>query len=85
MESAAAVRMLSAMMQEHRLAAFRLLIRAGRAGLPAGAIVERLGIAPSSGSFHLARLVNAVPARQDRQGRLMRYAPDHQAVAGLVD
>jgi len=84
MESEPAVRILSALAQEHRLAAFRMLVQAGRDGLAAGEIVSRLGIAPSSVSFHLAQLVGAGLATQTRHGRSIRYAPNYATVGSLV-
>lgn len=84
MQGEAAVRVLSALAQEHRLAAFRLLVQAGRDGMAAGEIVSALGIAPSSASFHLAQLVNAGLATQSRHGRSIRYAPNYRTVGQLV-
>ena len=55
----AVIAALGALAQEHRLAAFRLLVQAGEDGMPAGAIAERLGMASSSMSFHLAALAHA--------------------------
>ena len=59
MDSAIVIRALGALAQEHRLAAFRLLVQAGEDGMPAGAIAEKLGVVASSMSFHLAALANA--------------------------
>jgi DNA-binding transcriptional ArsR family regulator len=84
MEGERAVRILGALAQEHRLAAFRLLVQAGRPGMAAGEIVTALGIAPSSASFHLAQLVNAGLATQTRHGRSIRYAPNYAVVGNLV-
>ena len=36
------IRALSALAQEHRLAAYRLLVQAGESGIPAGALAEQL-------------------------------------------
>lgn len=84
MEGDQAVRILGALAQEHRLAAFRQLVAAGRDGLAAGEIVAALGIAPSSASFHLAQLVIAGLATQSRHGRSIRYAPNYAVVGNLV-
>lgn len=84
MEGHSAVRILGALAQEHRLAAFRLLVRAGREGMAAGEIVAALDIAPSSASFHLAQLVNAGLATQSRHGRSIRYAPNYTVMGELV-
>ncbi|WP_449290023.1 ArsR/SmtB family transcription factor [Novosphingobium bradum] len=78
------MRTLSALAQEHRLAAFRLLVQAGRGGMAAGEIVEALGIGASSASFHLAQLVQAGLATQSRHGRSIRYAADYAAMGRLV-
>ena len=48
-----------ALAHETRLAVFGLLIPAGREGMPAGVIGERLGLSPNSLSFHLGRLAIA--------------------------
>ena len=79
-----AVRALGALAQEHRLAAFRLLVQAGEGGLAAGAIAERLGIAASSLSFHLAALAHAGLVAQHRQGRQVIYAVNYPAMNALM-
>lgn len=84
MDSPAAVAALSALAQEHRLAVFRLLVRAGEEGLAAGAIAERLGIPNSSLSFHLAQLSKAGLVSQERQSRSVVYRADYAAMNGLV-
>lgn len=84
MQSEMAVRALSALAQEHRLAAYRMLVEAGPQGLAAGALAEQLAIAPSSLSFHLAQLANAGLVRQDRQGRSIIYSADFAEMNRLV-
>lgn len=84
MEPDGVVRALGALAQEHRLAAFRLLVQAGEAGLSAGAIAGALGIAPSSLSFHLAQLVNAGLITQRRASRSIIYAADYGAMNALM-
>lgn len=79
-----AVSALAALAHEHRLAAFRLLVEAGPAGLPAGTLAERLGVPQSSLSFHLAHLARAGLATQRRAGRQILYAADFPAMNGLV-
>jgi DNA-binding transcriptional ArsR family regulator len=84
MQSDIAVRALGALAQEHRLAAFRLLVQAGAAGMPAGQLADRLGVAPSSLSFHLAQLTNAGLIQQQRQGRSLIYSANYAAMGGLM-
>ena len=78
------IRALSALAQEHRLAAFRLLVEAGPEGIPAGSIAERIGVPASSMSFHLAQLTNAGLVTQRRESRSIIYAADYGAMNGLM-
>lgn len=84
MKTTTAVHALSALAHEQRLRVFRLLVKAGPAGLPAGRIGARLRSAPSSLSFHLKELNNAglVTSRQD--GRFVIYAANFTAMDALV-
>lgn len=75
---------LGALAQHHRLAAFRALVEAGPAGLAAGDIATRLGIAASSLSFHLAQLERAGLVRAVRAGRSIIYSADFAAMTALV-
>jgi len=84
MEADAVIRALGALAQEHRLAVFRLLIQAGPDGLPAGALAEATGVAPSSMSFHLAQLTHANLVHQRRRSRSVIYAADYAAMNGLM-
>jgi DNA-binding transcriptional ArsR family regulator len=52
----AAVPALAALAHETRLAAFRRSVERTPDGLPAGTVAEKLGVAPSSLTFHLQRL-----------------------------
>jgi ArsR family transcriptional regulator, arsenate/arsenite/antimonite-responsive transcriptional repressor len=78
------IRALGALAQEHRLAAFRLLVQAGTEGMAAGAIVERLGVPASSMSFHLAQLGHAGLVTQRRESRSIIYAADYAAMTRLM-
>lgn len=78
------IRALSALAQEHRLAAFRLLVQAGADGMAAGAIADRLGVPASSMSFHLAQLGNAALVTQRRESRSIIYTADYAAMGGLM-
>jgi ArsR family transcriptional regulator len=84
MNSTEAVNALGALAQEHRLALFRLLVRAGPDGLAAGAVAQALGVPNSSLSFHLAQLHRAGLVRQQRRGRSLVYSADYPAMNALV-
>lgn len=84
MDESGAVNALGALAQEHRLRLFRLLVRAGRGGMPAGAIAERLGVPNSSLSFHLTQLQRAGLIAAERQGRSLVYRADFAAMDRLV-
>jgi len=76
---------LGALAHEHRLAIFRLLVEQGPDGLPAGAIAGRVGLVPSSLTFHVQSLQRAGLVTQRRVGRQLFYAADFAAMNGLVD
>ena len=67
-----------------RLAVFRLLIRAGRGGLPVGALKQHLGIPASTLSHHLAHLVAAGLVHQAREGRVLRCTADYGRMDAIV-
>lgn len=84
MNSESAIQSLAALAQEHRLALFRLLVRAGTSGLAAGRIAETLGLANSSLSHHLALLTEAGLIAQRREGRSLIYSADYAAMDRLL-
>ena len=84
MEKQDALSALAALAQETRLDIFRLLVRAGSEGMPAGAIGEALGVPSATLSFHLKELRNAGLLRSEREGRSIRYAPDFSVIGDLV-
>lgn len=79
-----AVERLGALASEHRLAVFRALVQAGKGGLSAGDIAERVGLAPSSLSFHLSALRHAGLVSDERHGRSIVYRADYDAIGALV-
>ena len=79
-----AIAALGALAQETRLALFRLLVTCGPEGLPAGIIAERLGVAPSSLSFHLQQLVHAGLITQRRLSRQLIYSCEYGAMTDLI-
>jgi DNA-binding transcriptional ArsR family regulator len=84
MKSKIAVTALSALAQENRLEVFRLLVQAGREGLAAGEIAERLRIAAPTLSFHLAQLKHAGLLHQRRDGRSLIYATNYDGMNALM-
>ena len=75
---------LGALAQESRLAVFRLLVRRGPAGLPAGEISERVGVPPTTLSFHLAQLSHAGLVTSRRDGRSISYAANYPGMQDLM-
>lgn len=74
MEDQVAIEMLGALAQEHRIRIFRLLVRAGPAGMASSDIAERVRISPTGASFHLKELERSGLVEARRQGRFIRYA-----------
>ena len=75
---------LAALAQETRLAVYRLLVEHAPEGLPAGQVAERLGIAPTSLSFHLKELTRAGLINPRQDGRFVWYRADLDAMNGVV-
>jgi len=84
METKQTIGALGALAHEIRLTVFRMLVQHGPAGLPAGIIAERLGLPPSSLTFHLQQLQRAGLLTQRRLSRQLIYAADFAAMNGLV-
>jgi ArsR family transcriptional regulator, arsenate/arsenite/antimonite-responsive transcriptional repressor len=66
------------------LALFRLLVACGREGLPAGVIAERLGVLPSSLSFHFQQLVHVRLIAQRRLSRQLIYSAEYGTMKALL-
>ncbi len=79
-----AVDTLAALANVSRLMVFRTLAQAGPQGLPAGEIAARLGLAPSSLSFHLKELVHAGLADGRQEGRSIIYAARYEVMNELL-
>jgi ArsR family transcriptional regulator len=84
MDQTRAIAALGALAQETRLDLFRLLVARGPDGLSAGVIAERLGVQPSSLSFHLAQLVHAGLIAQRRLSRQIIYSAEYGAMNELL-
>jgi ArsR family transcriptional regulator, arsenate/arsenite/antimonite-responsive transcriptional repressor len=84
MDQKSAIAALGALAQETRLELFRLLVTCGPEGLPAGVIAERLGVMPSSLSFHLQQLVHAGLITQRRLSRQLIYSAEYGTMNELM-
>ena len=84
MEPDIAIKRLSALAQESRLAVFRLLIKAGPAGVPAGEIARTLEITPNTLSAQLTILANADLITSRRDGRSIIYAAGYDSMSELL-
>lgn len=84
LDSAAVISALAALAQEHRLAAFRLLVEAGPDGVSAGDLADRLDIPRSSLSFHLNQMMQAGLIVQRRESRSLIYSADYAAMTALI-
>ncbi|EKV32930.1 transcriptional regulator, ArsR family [Caenispirillum salinarum AK4] len=84
MNSDDAVLALSALAYGARMDIFRLLIRAGTDGLPAGRIAEGCGLSASTLSFHLNQLKAAGLVTNRRAGRSLIYSANSELVDALI-
>jgi len=84
MESTAAVKRLSALAQDGRLAVFRLLVKAGPAGVAAGDIARALNIPANTLSAQLTVLAHADLVVSRREGRSIIYAAGYDGMSDLL-
>lgn len=84
MESKNAVKVLSALAQESRLAIYRLLVEHAPDGVPVGTIADRLGLANATLSFHLKELTHAGLLVPRQEGRFVYYAPSIDVMNSLL-
>lgn len=84
MEKSAALSALAALAQETRLDIYRLLVRTGTNGLPAGQIAQAIGLPSATLAFHLKELRNAGLARYRREGRSLIYVAVYPTMVALL-
>lgn len=75
---------LSALAQENRLDAYRLLVQAGPNGLAAGEVATSLRLSPNTLTFHFDRLREAGLVTVRRDGRSMIYAARFDTMNALL-
>lgn len=85
METIDAIHALSALAHEGRLNAFRLLIKAGKAGMPSGEIARALGVPANTLSNSLTLLAHAGLVESRREGKLAIYTVRFGEVTGLLE
>ena len=79
-----AVAALAALAQDNRLDVFRLLVKAGPEGMPAGSVANALKLAPNTLTFHFDRLRDAGLVTVRRDGRSMIYSAQFDTMNGLL-
>lgn len=84
MELRTAVQALSALGQDSRLRVFRLLVKCGPDGMPAGDIAEQLNVPTNTMSSHLAVLSRAGLIASRKQGRSVIYGVDVEGTRKLL-
>lgn len=75
---------LAAIAQDSRLDVFRLLVKAGPEGMPAGQVAEELDLAPNTLTFHFDRLRLAGLVTVRRDGRSMIYGARFETMNALL-
>jgi ArsR family transcriptional regulator len=84
MDRKSALAALAALGQDTRLDVFRLLVKAGGQGVPAGEIATRLGAVQNTMSAHLKVLDRAGLVQAERDGRIVRYIADMTGFRDLL-
>ncbi|ASP34494.1 helix-turn-helix transcriptional regulator [Labrenzia sp. VG12] len=84
MEKDDALNALAALGQETRLDVFRLLVKAGKEGMSAGAISEALDVRPNTLSTHLGALSRSGLVHAERDGRSICYSASLETMQVLV-
>lgn len=79
-----AAKQLEALGNPTRLEVYRALVRAGDAGMPVGRLQERIGIAASTLSHHLHRLITTGLVSQERQATTLLCRANYPAMNSLV-
>ncbi len=84
METDTALKALSALSHESRLAAFRELVQAGHDGLSVGELRDRLDLPAATLTAHLNVLRAAALVHDQREGRVIRVRANYLQMNGLL-
>jgi ArsR family transcriptional regulator len=79
-----AANQLEALGNPTRLRVYRTLVRAGDEGLPVGRLQDRIGIAASTLSHHLHRLILTGLVKQERQATTLICRANYRAMDDLL-
>jgi DNA-binding transcriptional ArsR family regulator len=79
-----AAKQMEALGNPTRLEVYRLLVRAGDPGLPVGKLQQRIGIAASTLSHHLHRLILTGLVTQERQSTTLICRAHYPAMDALI-
>jgi ArsR family transcriptional regulator, arsenate/arsenite/antimonite-responsive transcriptional repressor len=84
MEKQNVISALSALAQDSRLEAFRLLVQAGPDGMAAGQVAAALRVPANTLSFHFDRLRNAGLVSVERRSRSLIYSARYDTMNALL-
>jgi ArsR family transcriptional regulator len=84
MEKQNVISALSALAQDSRLEAFRLLVQAGPGGMAAGQVAAALRVPANTLSFHFDRLRNAGLVSVERRSRSLIYSARYDTMNALL-
>jgi DNA-binding transcriptional ArsR family regulator len=79
-----ASKQLEALGNPTRLKVYRMLVRAGEGGMPVGRLQEKLGIAASTLSHHLHRLILTGLVTQERQATTLICRANYEVMRDLL-
>lgn len=79
-----AAKQLEALGNPTRLKVYRALVRAGDGGLPVGRLQDKLGIAASTLSHHLHRLILTGLVTQERQATTLICRANYEVMGDLL-
>src|ERR1700748_3262216 len=79
-----ASKQLEALGNATRLRVYRALVRAGEPGMPVGRLQDRIGVAASTLSHHLHRLILTGLVTQERQGTTLICRANYEVMGDLL-